>query len=422
MKILDEIFEETLHDAFQDSFSFPVVGAKLIKKQLEIKGIVLTDHQIDELKKKLENISGDTINLEFDLDDEQNKILGLSDGDNIDIDIGNEQELDKLYQEYVAKVERLAPEIIEVMTSPILAGVKKDMPSILKAHRKEMKGFENRLHKEWNKPLDLLETFVILAFEAGADFNHKFRKEAAETQDHVFDALTRLHARGCQIAFEVLVLLRGGFADGAHARWRSLHEVTVVASFIKTHGNEVAERYMLHENIESYKAANLHQKYYAVLGEEPIPEDEYDSIKAFRDELIARFGTPYKNNYGWASAVLNNADPKFTDIEENAGLDHLRPYYKLASHNVHANPKGLMFKLGLLGSAHNLLLAGPTNFGFTDPAQGTLFSLGLITATLVTTKPTVDNMVMCNVLLKLESEIVEEFFKVQKDIENREAA
>jgi hypothetical protein len=419
MKTLDEIFENALQDAFQDSFSFPVVGAKLIKRQMEKKGIVLTHQQIDELKQKLENINGDTFN--FDLDDEQNKTLGLSEGDHIEIDIGEEQELDKLYQEYIAEVRKLAPEIIEAMTSPILAGVKKDMPSILKAHRKEMKGFEKRLHKEWKKPLDLLETFVTMAFETGADFNDKFRKEAAEAQNHVFDALTRLHARACQIASEILVLLRSGFADGAHARWRSLHEVTVVASFIKTHGDDVAERYLLHEHIESYKVAELHQKYYAVLRAEPFPEDEYNSIKTLRDELIDRFGTSYKNNYGWASSVLNNDNPNFTDIEKNAGFDHLRPYYKLASHNVHASPKGLMFRLGLLGSAHNLLLAGPSNFGFTDPAQGTLFSLGLITATLVTTKPTVDNMVMCNVLLKLESEITEEFFKVQKEIENREA-
>ena len=421
MKTLDEIFNEALQDAFQDSFSFPIVGAKLIKIQLEKKGVVLTDQQIDELKKKLENISSDTINIDFDLDDEQNKTLGLSEGDNIELDIGEEQELDKLYQEHLAKVEKLAPEIIEVMTAPILVGVKKDMPSILKSHRKEMKGFEKRLHKEWEKPLDLLETFVILAFEAGADFNDKFRKEEAEAQNHVFDALTRLHARACQIASEILILLKSGFADGAHARWRSLHEVTVVASFIKTNGSDVAERYMLHDNIESYKAANLHQQYYSILGEEPIPEDEYNSIRAVRDKLIARFGTSYKNNYGWAASVLNNPDPNFSDIEKNAGFDHLRPYYKLASHNVHANPKGLMFKLGLLGNTHDLLLAGPSNFGFTDPAQGTLFSLGLVTATLVTTKPTVDNLVMCNVLLKLESEITEEFFKVQKDIENREA-
>jgi hypothetical protein len=388
---------------------------------LEKKGIVLTEQQVDELKKKLQNISSDTLNLEFNLDDEQNNALGISDGQNIEIDIGGEKELDEIYQEYLAEVEKLAPVIIEEMTLPILAGVKKDIPSMLKVYRKEMKGFVKRLYNDWKKPLDLLEAFLILALETGADFNDKSRKEAAEAKDHVFDALTRLHARACQIASEILVLLKSGFADGAHARWRSLHEVTVVASFIKTHGDEVAERYLLHDHIESYKAANLHQKYYAILEEEPIPEDEYNSIKAFRDELIARFGTPYKNNYGWASSVLNKADPTFSDIEENSGLDHLRPYYKLASHNVHANPKGLMFKLGLLGNTHDHLLAGPSNFGFTDPAQGTLFSLGLITATLVTTKPTVDNMVMCNVLLKLESEITEEFFKVQKEIEDRDA-
>ena len=132
------------------------------------------------------------------------------------------------------------------------------------------------------------------------------RKKHIKAQNHVFDVLTRLHARACQIAFEVLVLLKNGFADGAHARWRSLHEVTVVASFIKTHGDEVAERYLLHDNIELYKAAELHQKHYAILGEEPIPDDEYNSIKVIRDELIDCFGTPYKNNYGWASSVLNN--------------------------------------------------------------------------------------------------------------------
>jgi hypothetical protein len=421
MKTLDEIFEEALRDSFDDSYSLPIVGVKLIKRQLEKKGVFLTEQQVDELEKKFQNINGDLINFEFDLLDEQNKTLGLSDGENVNIDIGDEDELDKIYQEYLADVEKLAPKLIEEMTLPILTGVKKDMPSMLKAYRKGMKGFKKRLHNEWKKPLDLLEAFSIMAFEAGADFNNKYRKDEAEAQNHGFDALTRLHARACQIASEVIILLKSGFADGAHARWRSLHEVNVVASFIKTHGNEVAERYMLHDNIESFKAAILHQKHYSILGEEPIPEDEYNSIKVRREELIARFGTPYKNNYGWAASVLNNDNPNFSDIEKNSGFDHLRPYYKLASHNVHANPKGLMFKLGLLGNTQDLLLAGPSNFGFTDPAQGTLFSLGHITATLVTTKPTIDNLVMCNVLLKLQYEITEEFFIVQKDIENREA-
>jgi hypothetical protein len=217
------------------------------------------------------------------------------------------------------------------------------------------------------------------------------------------------------------VLLKSGYADGAHARWRSLHEISVVGSFINTHGNEIAERYLLHDNIESFKVANLIQKYHKALGYTPIPQDEYDSIKAVYEKLIARFGNSYKNDYGWASSALSKDKPTFSDIEENSGLDYQRPYYKLASHNVHANPKGVMFKLGLLPNTQNILLAGPSNTGFTDPAQGTVISLGLLTITLITTKPTIDNLVISNILLKLESEIGEEFLKVQKEIENSNA-
>lgn len=416
MNTLQKIFEKEL----QDSFTFPVVGTKLIRRQLEKKGIFLNENQVDELKKKLKNISGNSINIDIDLDDEQNKILGISDGEKVEIDIGGEKELDNFYQEFVEKLERLVPQIIKEMTEPILSGLKKDMPAMLKAHRKDISGFEKRLQGDWKKPFDLFEAFLVLAFEAGDEFKNEFCKGESEVENYVFEALTRLHARACQIASEVLILLKSGYADGAHARWRSLHEIAVVASFIKTHGNEVAERYLLHDNIESYKAATLYLKHYAALGDEPIPPDEYDSIKAVRDKLIGRFGDSYKNNYGWASSALDKYAPKFSDIEENSELDHLRPYYKLASHNVHANPKGVMFKLGLLGNTQNILLAGPSNFGFTDPAQGTAFSLGLVTVTLITTKPTIDNLVLSNIVLRLETEISEEFFKVQKEIEDRD--
>ena len=66
MKTLEETFEKALLDLVQDFFSFPIVGAKLIKRQLEKKGIALTEQQINELEKKLQNINGDLINFEFD--------------------------------------------------------------------------------------------------------------------------------------------------------------------------------------------------------------------------------------------------------------------------------------------------------------------------------------------------------------------
>lgn len=417
MDTLQKIFEKTL----EDSFSFPVVGVKLIKRQLEKKGIVLTNKQIDELEKNLRDINGDLINFDFDLDEEQNRILGGSDGEKYEIDIGGEKELDELYQAFVAKIEESVPEIIEEMKATILSGLKKDMPAMLKAHKKDMKSFEKRLQSDWKKPFDLLEAFLVLAYEAGEEFNAEFRQDETERENYVLEVLTRLHARACQISSEILVLLKSGFADGAHARWRSLHELAVVSAFIQKHGNEIAERYLLHDNIESFKAANLHQKYHEALGDTPIPQEEYDSIKSVYEQLISRFGISYKNDYGWASSVLNKEKPNFSDIEENSGLDYYRPYYKLASHNVHANPKGLMFKLGLLPETKNLLLAGPSNTGFTDPAQGTAISLGFITITLITTKPNIDNLVLSKILLEFQSEIGEEFLKIQKEIEGRNA-
>ena len=417
MDTLQKIFKKEL----QDSLTFPVVGTKFIRRQMEKKGIILTENQVDELEKKLKDINGNSINLDFDLDDEQIKTLGVSDGENVEIDIGGEKELDNFYQELIEELEGSIPQIIKEMTESILSTLQIDRPAMLKAHRKEMSSFEKRLQSDWKKPFDLFETFLVLAFEAGDEFNNEFRKDESEAENYVFEALTRLHARACQIASEVLVLLKSGFADGAHARWRSLHEIAVVASFIKTHGNEVAERYLLHDNIESYKVATLYLKHYEALGDEPIPPDEYDSIKAVRDKLIDRFGNSYRNDYGWAASAIGKDAPKFCDIEENSGLDHLRPYYKLASHNVHANPKGVMFRLGLVGNAQNILLAGPSNFGFTDPAQGTVLSLRLVTVTLITSKPTIDNIVLSNILLRLETEIGEEFFKIQKEIKDRDA-
>ena len=56
----------------------------------------------------------------------------------------------------------------------------------------------------------------FLADEAGSEFNSEFRPSASKDNNFVFDVLTRLHARSCQITSEIILLLRSGFADGAH--------------------------------------------------------------------------------------------------------------------------------------------------------------------------------------------------------------
>jgi hypothetical protein len=122
MDTLQQIFEKEI----MGQFTFPVVGAKLIKRQLEKKGVFLNKNQVGKLEKKFQAISGDTLSFDFDLDDAQNKILGNSDGEKVEIDIGDpDQELDEIYQEFVANLKDSIPEIVNEMALPILSDLRK---------------------------------------------------------------------------------------------------------------------------------------------------------------------------------------------------------------------------------------------------------------------------------------------------------
>jgi len=74
----------------------------------------------------------------------------------------------------------------------------------------------------------------------------------------------------------------------------------------------------------------------------------------------------------------------------------------MASHNVHANPKGVFFKLGMLAESQ-VLLAGPSNAGLADPGHGAALSLSRVTAALVGLQqpPTLDNNVALLMMVQL---------------------
>ena len=158
-----------------------------------------------------------------------------------------------------------------------------------------------------------------------------------------------------------------GFAEGAMARWRALHELAVVSLFIG-YDEELAERYRLHEAVESWKAAVQYRKHTEKLGLEPITDAEFGQMEADVAMLKKRFGKGYGESYGWAVERLRKIWKRatFDKIEEAAELGHLRPYYQLASHSVHANPKGAFYRLGLVDQTE-MLLAGPRPVPKLDP-------------------------------------------------------
>ena len=297
---------------------------------------------------------------------------------------------------------------------------KRRSPSGIELHRADRLAFEQRLLSFWKEPLDLLDVFITCATEAGSEFNGEFRNDAVLEGDAVFEALTRLHGKACQVSNEILVLMRSGYADGAHARWRTLHELTVVACLISDQcqeDQELAERYLLHGKIQRYRSALQYQKHSERLGQVPLSREEIDALTEERDKLVKRFGKSFMKEYGWAALVTQPQNPNLAALEEGVDLKHWRPYYKLASDNVHANSHGTYFRIGLGSSEEDAILAGPTNMGLADPGHSTAISLGLITTVLLARKPTMDYLVYSCVLHKLANEIGDAFLESHRAIE-----
>ena len=320
------------------------------------------------------------------------------------------------FDELGSKITSMIPGLSESTAESMLKTIKKDAATNLAANRREQRQFEKRLEKLWGKPLDLLELFIELATEAGRDFNSKFRNDAVRSNDAVFEALTRLHAKSCQTARAILTLLRSGYADDAYARWRSLHESSVVSFFISKHGQKMAERYLLHGTIQRYNLADQHQKYAARISEEPLPQEEFDRLKSKRDKFVDRFGKLFRQDYGWATSVIPSIKT-MRDIEEDIGLDHMRPYYKMASDNEHPNSHGTYYRLGLILGPNNVLLAGPSNAGLANPGHSTAISLHQVTTTLLATRSDFDCIVVMNIHEKLTDEIGQAFLKVHQELE-----
>jgi hypothetical protein len=98
----------------------------------------------------------------------------------------------------------------------------------------------------------------------------------------------------------------------------------------------------------------------------------------------------------------------------------LRPYYRIASHGTHANPKGILFTPDTLGSQPEVLLAGPGPTGLADPGQCALISLTQVTATLLTYKTGESAPLVLTALLRLTDEAANAYVDTQRAVEDSE--
>lgn len=130
-------------------------------------------------------------------------------------------------------------------------------------------------------------------------------------------------------------------------------------------------------------------------------------------------GAPFKETYGWAASFLNSKRANLSQIELAVGTDHFRGHYRMASHGVHANPKGIFTSLTAI-MPMGLLLSGPSNAGLADPGHATARSLTMVSSLLMTLSPTFDHQLGIRVMDLLCDEIGQDLLSAHKKLERAE--
>lgn len=312
-------------------------------------------------------------------------------------------------------IEKIIADTTPEMANTIKQSLISSSKRMLEEHRSLSKEFVERNICRWEEAFDLLETLLVICTESGEEFNNSYRPKAVSKNDLVFDLVVRHHARACHIAQEILCLLKNGFADAAHARWRALHEVTTTAMFLAKHGKECAERFYFHDVVDSYQGMLEHKKYEHRLQEKGPSNDEVAECKQDFDLLIGKYGKKYADNYGWAAYLFPNHNRiGFAAIEKDVQLDHMRPYYKWASQNIHSGAKAMRNRLGLCEAKEDILLVGQSNSGMTDPAHATAISLSQVTITLLFLEPTIDHIVISRIIQDYSDEVGNTFLRIDK--------
>lgn len=229
--------------------------------------------------------------------------------------------------------------------------------------------FEETHWAEWQAGLQYMEGALI--FAAFVAWYLENRTEIHRTATH--DVLIGLNARGVRVGHEVFALLRSGYAEAAHARWRTLHEIAVVAALVARFGDETANRY------RDYGVVELSRELENVARGQRLQKEErreLDALQTKRDELVMTYGKRFASPNGWA-ANLFDVPPRsitFGHLERMAEAEtHGR--HKLRAHaHVHASPLAAALN-AVEDESRRVFIWGPRSVNLGTPAYLTSRSL-----------------------------------------------
>ena len=383
-EILSDVLREKLDKQGVDANRFPVDE--------------FIDHVIAAKEEAFVWENGITQEVAVSLDFTEEDIQGISD------------RLKELEESRDAVVE----ECLEAAASVFLRRLERLHPEQKADDQTELYGFRKRLELRWGGPLDLFRMMLTLARELFDSEAESLGKSKAKTGQALREALLGIHARALRTGTAILVLLENGLADDAYARWRTLYELSVAAAFLSEHGEEAAERYVLHESVA------LKQQLDNVVswGSQRIPSRVQRYIEEDYEAVVSTYGRQFAKPYGWAASFLDgNTNPKFAHLEESVKGRMIVPPYKESSFQVHGGRAGL---LGL-GSSDDITVVGHSNMGLDIPLTHSSECLTQVTCLQLFHSPGRD-IVLMKALLSLNEKIEKQCRRVANKLAKEEAA
>jgi hypothetical protein len=335
----------------------------------------------------------------------------------------DKSDLDLALKEFERFRDDKLPDLISSMaenaSQRILRSLKARWADEERQQELDLAGFRDRLHARWREPLGKLRMLITMAREWCGEAHAREHLKRGNQSSRSRKLLIRLLTRGLQVSDEILCLLENGFADGAMARWRTLHEIAVVAAVIRLYGDEVAGRYIDHQHVESKRSMSKYLESAPQLGYRKLSLRAQRRIQRNYDKVIATYGDDFRSDYGWAAAHLKKKRPTFADLEKAAGRAKMRSHYQMGNDNIHAGVKSMYFRLGLMGN-YEALLSGRSNVGLTEPGQNAAHTLTQLAVIACSAEPTVDDNVISMMLLKLRDEIPRCFARMELRIQRDE--
>lgn len=269
----------------------------------------------------------------------------------------------------------------------------------------ENQKFSDHMKTIWGPLLALSELLIRYSHECGSKYySEVIEKKPELLSDPVFTCLTYFHGRSCQISSEILCLVKNGFASGAYARWRSLHENVVYAFFIKEYGPDIAQKYLDHAIVDKLEKVKAYRDKCSRLHHEPVSDEVVSSLEKKVAKLIIKYGEPFGRKGGWACEICKN--PTFVNIEKETHMDHLNPYYRFASLSIHADSGACILENPAYPNGGRIP-SGATIWGICDPCQNMAISLHQMNAAYFTYTPSILNLTLLKMFESLVDDIQE---------------